>query len=404
MAINLFTNEPSFPEYLYRTASAPDYRSAYSVHYRLRITELPDGPASVRAALWHLNAGGTACDWIYIDGAEGYRLVLRIVNEAGANLGFIVGTTVLAPGVDYDFVIKRTSSTHTAIYLDGVLEAEVTQSAPHPSASTRFAIGSLGNGVDYLDAAISDIGIWLEALSDVNRALIASDGCDAYSTNLWERWSGLTHVDLGGDVNGLALSAYGVHTTSEHPHVPGMTPVDPLLPAYLVIATQPNGARKNSAFAIQPIIHIYNLNGEIATGAAIEVTAAVSGGPGTLTGDVGVVSVAGVTTFTDLQLSAIGEHELTFTAPDLVTVVSEEFTVGQAYAPTGRIIAQARNAALENLPGKTYSWVSSNEAIATVDSDGVVRAVAAGTCTVTPTCEGVDGDARDVTVLAAETP
>ena len=58
---------------------------------------------------------------------------------------------------------------------------------------------------------------------------------------------------------------------------------------------------------------------------------------------------------------------------------------------TAQLAAVARDAAGNALTGRAIGWSSGNEGVATVDQSGLVRAVSAGTVTITATSEGVSG-------------
>lgn len=56
------------------------------------------------------------------------------------------------------------------------------------------------------------------------------------------------------------------------------------------------------------------------------------------------------------------------------------------------------------ITGKTITWSTGNQGIATVTSDGVITGVAAGTVTITATCDGVSADATVTVTAASGTP
>jgi pectate lyase len=58
-----------------------------------------------------------------------------------------------------------------------------------------------------------------------------------------------------------------------------------------------------------------------------------------------------------------------------------------------QLTATVRDAAGNTLAGKTITWSSSNSSLATVDTAGLVRGVAAGSATISATSEGVSGSA-----------
>lgn len=78
-----------------------------------------------------------------------------------------------------------------------------------------------------------------------------------------------------------------------------------------------------------------------------------------------------------------------------VTPISVTLNIGQAQ----QFAATPKNAAGTVIAGKSASWQSSNGTVASIDATGSVRALSAGTATVTATVDGQVG-AATVTVLA----
>jgi len=62
-----------------------------------------------------------------------------------------------------------------------------------------------------------------------------------------------------------------------------------------------------------------------------------------------------------------------------------------ALGATVQLQASARDSNAQAIGGKMFDWASSDHAVATVNTSGLVTAVANGTATVTATAEGVDG-------------
>lgn len=82
-----------------------------------------------------------------------------------------------------------------------------------------------------------------------------------------------------------------------------------------------------------------------------------------------------------------------------VRVVPDEFTVVEA--ETQSLYAQVLDQRGNVMPAEVIdTWASDDELIATVDSEGLVTAVAAGTCTITASSGALDGTAA-CTVTAA---
>lgn len=100
----------------------------------------------------------------------------------------------------------------------------------------------------------------------------------------------------------------------------------------------------------------------------------------------------GTTTIVAASGGKRAEATITVEAPvDAVTVTPNPATVG--VGSTMQMQADLTDAAGNELSGRDVSWQSSDEAIATVDANGLVSGVAGGQVTITATSEGVDGTA-----------
>jgi uncharacterized protein YjdB len=100
-----------------------------------------------------------------------------------------------------------------------------------------------------------------------------------------------------------------------------------------------------------------------------------------------------------VSISAISDGK-TGSAPLTVaakTVTSVAVSPNPAAALQGQQVqmsAIAKDAQGNALPGKTFSWQSSNPGVATVSSSGVVTSVGPGTATITATADGVAGTSQ----------
>ena len=111
---------------------------------------------------------------------------------------------------------------------------------------------------------------------------------------------------------------------------------------------------------------------------------------------------AGTATITATSEGKSGTSTVTVNAPAPAPVAS--VTVAPTTLPlqvgqTGTLTATTRDAANNVLTGRTVTWTSSNQAVATVAPNGTVTAVAPGSATITATSEGKTGTAT-VTVTA----
>ncbi len=64
-----------------------------------------------------------------------------------------------------------------------------------------------------------------------------------------------------------------------------------------------------------------------------------------------------------------------------------------SFGETAQLTASAQDANGTAISGKTFTWSSSDQTIATVSTSGLVSAVADGSATITATTDGVSGTA-----------
>src|SRR6266498_1021210 len=114
---------------------------------------------------------------------------------------------------------------------------------------------------------------------------------------------------------------------------------------------------------------------------------------------------AGSATITATSEGQSGSAALTVTAAP-VPVASVAVSPATATIPAGQtaqLTATPKDASGNTLTGRTVSWASSNTAVATVSTSGLVTGKVAGSATITATSEGQCG-ASAVTVAAAPVP
>ena len=119
-------------------------------------------------------------------------------------------------------------------------------------------------------------------------------------------------------------------------------------------------------------------------GRAFAKVAGEKTGSGTITATSGTVSgTAAVTVIPPMPVASVT------VTPGSATVIEQQ---------TVRLSAALRDANARVLSGRAVTWASDDSAVATVDSSGLVTAIAAGSATVTATSDGVSGNAT-ITVI-----
>ncbi|HEV7594492.1 MAG TPA: Ig-like domain-containing protein [Gemmatimonadaceae bacterium] len=116
----------------------------------------------------------------------------------------------------------------------------------------------------------------------------------------------------------------------------------------------------------------------------------------------GVVTGAGTGTahITATSEGQTGSAVVTVTLPPIATVAVSLAASTVVVGGTTQASATAKDANGVTLPGRVVSWLSDNSLVATVNSAGLVTAVAAGSANITATSEGHSGSAA-VTVVSA---
>ena len=92
------------------------------------------------------------------------------------------------------------------------------------------------------------------------------------------------------------------------------------------------------------------------------------------------------------------------TAPVVATVTVSPASVSLNQGATSQLTATARDSAGNVMTGQTFTWSSSNNAVATVSASGLVTAVAAGSATVSATSSNGRRGSASVTVNATTPP
>ena len=124
----------------------------------------------------------------------------------------------------------------------------------------------------------------------------------------------------------------------------------------------------------------------------------------TVTGDGVVTAVApGAATITARSEGRSGTATISVSQVPVASVRIVPATLGVNVGRTGQLVAEPLSGDGTVLSGRVVVWTSANESIATVDDNGVVTGVAAGTATIRATSEGKVGTASvTVTPVAVQ--
>ena len=110
----------------------------------------------------------------------------------------------------------------------------------------------------------------------------------------------------------------------------------------------------------------------------------------------------GSVTITAISEGKTGEAPLTVAAKTVATIAVTPNPASATVGQTAQLSATATDAQGGAMTGRTFTWVSSAPAIATVNAAGLVTAIAPGTATISVTADGVTGQsAFTVTAVTA---
>ena len=177
---------------------------------------------------------------------------------------------------------------------------------------------------------------------------------------------------------------------------PGAVPVD-------TVVVSPATARVFVGGTAQLGATAQDSTGNPLSGRTITWTSS-NGGVASVNGSGLVTGVsAGTATITATSGGKSGSAAVTVVVVPVATVSVSPATASVAVGSSVPLSATPRDSAGKALNGRVVSWATSDVAVATVSSSGVVTGVAAGAATITATSEGKSGTAA-ITVTAAPPP
>ncbi len=202
-------------------------------------------------------------------------------------------------------------------------------------------------------------------------------------------------VDNTGIVTGVSSGAATITATSEGKSGTSGIAVGAAVAASIAVA--PPSITVIAGQTSQLTATVKDGNGSVISGAPVTWTVdkpavAIVGSTGLVAGQ-----AAGTATITATSGSVHVNVPVTVTLPPANAVVVSPGTVSLLVTQRQQLTGTVTDANGNPIPGQTITWESSNSAVATVSSTGLVIAVAPGTATITATSGSVHGTA-DVTV------
>ena len=137
------------------------------------------------------------------------------------------------------------------------------------------------------------------------------------------------------------------------------------------------------------------LSGRVVTWSSNNTAAATVNGSGLVSG-----VAAGSATITATCEGHTGTSDITVTSAAVASVTVSPASASVQAGSTTQLAATPKSAGGTPLTGRVVTWSSDNTAAATVNGSGLVSGVAAGSATITATCEGKTGTS-DITVTPA---
>jgi len=212
-------------------------------------------------------------------------------------------------------------------------------------------------------------------------------------------------VNSSGVVNAIAAGAATITATCAGKSGTAAITVTAAPPVVTTVTVAPSSASIVAGNNTTLQATVKDANGNVMTGQTItwstsNTSVATVNSSGVVTG-----IAAGAATITATCAGKSGTAAITVTAapPVVTTVTVAPPTASINVGATVTLTATVKDAQGNVMTGQTITWSSSNTAIATVSSGGVVTGVAAGSATVTATCSGKTGSSA-VTVTSPPPP
>ncbi len=145
---------------------------------------------------------------------------------------------------------------------------------------------------------------------------------------------------------------------------------------------------------VQLSAELRDANGVVLTGRAVTWSTS-NAAVATVTNAGAVTGVAqGSARITATAEGRSGFADVTVTTVPVASVTIAPSTATLQPAGTVQLTATARDVSGNAITGRTFTWTSSAQGVATVSSQGLVTGVSAGTSTITATTDGVSGTAQ----------
>jgi len=317
---------------------------------------------------------------------------------AGTAVGSALTCTILglSPETDYDFqvVAFRGTLAATAVFGDVSNVAKAKTPPVVSTVSVEPVAPSIGIGAT----------VALQATAKDANGNVISGRNFSWSTSD----ANIATVSSAGVVSGIAAGSATVTASvagKSGTSTVTVTAAPPPPPVVTTVTIAPTSASVAAGSTVALTATVKDAQGNVMTGQTIAWTssntaAATVNASGVVTG-----VAAGSATITATCAGKTGTSAITVTAvaPVVTTVTVSPPSATIAAGATVALSATVKDAQGNVMTGQTVTWTSSNTAVATVNSSGVVTGIAAGSATITATCAGKSGTSA-ITVTAPPPP
>ena len=204
-------------------------------------------------------------------------------------------------------------------------------------------------------------------------------------------------VSASGLVTGVAAGSATITATSEGKSGTAAVTVNPVPVASVSLSPASTSlvVGQTAQLAVTTKDSAGNvLTGRVVTWASSSTTVATVSATGLVT-----AKAAGSATITATSEGKSGTATVTVTIAPVASVTVSPASASVAVAQTVQLTATPKDASGNVLTGRVVTWATSNAAVATVSSSGLVSGLVVGTATITATSEGQSGSSV-ITVTA----
>jgi len=217
--------------------------------------------------------------------------------------------------------------------------------------------------------------------------------------------SSIATVSSSGLVRAVAAGTVSITAASEGQTATASITVSP--PPVATVSVSPAAPSIQTGATVQLSATTRDANNNVLTGRVVTWSSSNSGIASVNSSGLVTAVAAGSATITATSETKIGTSAITVTAPAPVPVATVSVSPSSSSLQTGATVqlsATTRDAGNNVLTGRVVTWSSANPSIASVNSSGLVTAVAAGSATITATSETKTGSAAITVTASAPVP